>query len=151
VKLSQAFNVKERRQSSAIAFCRADFSRPWRVETRPTWGCTCFMLRDVHVEHKRYASYGRTLRCSCSVLLAACRTFGIEAFSRSGVAKFDPSEDSFCRICRLIAVAMNQKDGKKWTAAVGLQPMYPKSDSLLGVFQRWCCCFCLYMGLASSI
>ena len=45
--------------------------------------------------------------------LGGCRTFGIEAFSKSGVAKFDPSEGSFCRICWLIAVAMGQKDGKK--------------------------------------
>jgi len=45
--------------------------------------------------------------------LGGCRTFGIEAFSKSGVAKFGPSEGSFCRICWLIAVAMSQKDGKK--------------------------------------
>ncbi|OIP20375.1 MAG: hypothetical protein AUK50_03285 [Comamonadaceae bacterium CG2_30_57_122] len=48
-----------------------------------------------------------------AVALGGCRTFGIEAFSKSGVAKFDPSEGSFCRICWLIAVAMGQKDGKK--------------------------------------
>ena len=28
---------------------------------------------------------------------------------------------------------MGQKDGKKWTAAVDLQPTLPKSDRLLGV------------------
>jgi hypothetical protein len=27
---------------------------------------------------------------------------------------------------------MGQKTGKKWTAAVGLQPTHPKSDRLLG-------------------
>jgi len=31
---------------------------------------------------------------------------------------------------------MGKKDGKKWTAAVGLQPMYRKSDSLLGRCRR---------------
>jgi len=45
--------------------------------------------------------------------LGDCRTFGIKAFSKSGVAKFDHNEDSFCRICRLIAVAMSQKAGEK--------------------------------------
>ena len=29
-------NVKQRPQPTRIACCRADFSRPWRVETRPT-------------------------------------------------------------------------------------------------------------------
>jgi hypothetical protein len=28
---------------------------------------------------------------------------------------------------------MGQKDGEKWTAALGLQPTFPKSDSLLVV------------------
>ncbi len=55
----------------------------------------------------------------------ACRTWGVEA-------KFGPSEDSFCRICRPIALAMGQKAGEKWTAAVKLQPTFPKSDRLLG-------------------
>ena len=31
-----------------------------------------------------------------------CRTWGVEAFTQCGVAKFGPSEDSFCRVCRLI-------------------------------------------------
>ena len=57
--------------------------------------------------------------------LGACRTWGVEA-------KFGPSEDSFCRVCRPIAVAMGQKAGKKWTAAAKLQPTIPKSDRLLG-------------------
>ena len=30
--------------------------------------------------------------------LGGCRTFGIEAFSKSGVAKFDPSKGSFCQL-----------------------------------------------------
>ena len=34
--------------------------------------------------------------------LGACRTWGVEA-------KFGPSEDSFCRVCRPIAEAMGQK------------------------------------------
>ena len=60
-------------------------------------------------------------------------TFGVEAFQKSSVAKFGPSEDSFYIICSRIAVAMGQKGGEKWIAAVGLQPMYRKSDSLLEV------------------
>ena len=59
-----------------------------------------------------------------SSALGACRTWGVEA-------KFGPSEDSFCRICRPIAVAMGQKAGEKWTAAAKLQPTFPKSDRLL--------------------
>ncbi|OIP20113.1 MAG: hypothetical protein CO065_06240 [Comamonadaceae bacterium CG_4_9_14_0_8_um_filter_57_21] len=58
-------------------------------------------------------------------ILGGCRTFGIEAFATSGVAKFDHSEDSFCQICRLIAVAISPKAGEKWIAVVGLQPVQP--------------------------
>ena len=50
---------------------------------------------------------------------------------KSGVAKFGSSDDSFCRICSLIAVAMGQKGDEKWISAVGLQPMYRKSDRQL--------------------
>jgi membrane fusion protein, multidrug efflux system len=56
--------------------------------------------------------------------LGGCRTWGVEA-------KFDPSEDSFRRVCSPIADAMGQKAGEKWTAAVKLQPTIPESDSLL--------------------
>ncbi len=65
------------------------------------------------------------------VLAGACRAWGVEA-------KFGPSEDSFCRVCRPIAVAMGQKAGvhevrrsQKWTAAAKLQPTIPKSDRRL--------------------
>ena len=34
--------------------------------------------------------------------LGACRAWGVEAFTECGVAKIGPSEDSFCRIRRLI-------------------------------------------------
>lgn len=45
-------------------------------------------------------------------LLGACRTIGIETFSKSGVAKFDPSVDSMCRICRPIAPLLVKKTVK---------------------------------------
>ena len=57
-------------------------------------------------------------------LLGACRAWGVEA-------KIGPSEDSFCRIRRLIAIAMGQEADEKWTAAVNLQPTLPKPDRLL--------------------
>ena len=56
--------------------------------------------------------------------LGACRAWGVEA-------KFDPGEDSFCRVCSPIAVAMGQKVGEKWTAEAVSQPTIPKSDRLL--------------------
>ena len=56
---------------------------------------------------------------------------GREAFTECGGAKFGPSEDSFCQVRRLIAMAMGQEAGEKWTAAVNLQPTLPKSDRLL--------------------
>ena len=64
-----------------------------------------------------------------SAELGACRAWGVEA-------KFGPSEDSFCRVCRPIAVAMGQKAGEKWTAAAKLQPTIPKPDRLLGFHRR---------------
>ena len=51
-------------------------------------------------------------------------------------AKGGPSEDSFCRIRRLIAEAMGQEAGEKWTAAVNLQPTLPKPDRFLGACPR---------------
>ena len=63
--------------------------------------------------------------------LGACRAWGVEAFTECGVAKIGPSEDSFCQVRRLIAEAMGQEAGEKWTAAVNLQPTLPKSDRLL--------------------
>ena len=64
--------------------------------------------------------------------LGACRAWGVEAFTQCGVAKIGPSEDSFCQVRGLIAIAMGQEAGEKWTAAVNLQPTLPKSDRLLG-------------------
>ena len=58
--------------------------------------------------------------------LGACRAWGVEA-------KIGPSEDSFCRIRRLIAIAMGQEAGEKWTAAANLQPTLPKPDRLLAL------------------
>ena len=59
-------------------------------------------------------------------VLEACRAWGVEA-------KIGPSEDSFCQVRRLIAEAMGQEAGEKWTAAVNLQPTLPKSDRLLEI------------------
>ena len=50
-------------------------------------------------------------------------------------AKGGPSEDSFCRVCRPIAVAMGQKAGKKWTAAAVLQPTFLLPPTLLGKYR----------------
>ena len=58
--------------------------------------------------------------------LGACRAWGVEA-------KIGPSEDSFYQVRRLIAEAMGQEAGEKWTAAVNLQPTFPKTDRLLKV------------------
>jgi hypothetical protein len=55
--------------------------------------------------------------------LRACRAWGVEA-------KFGPSEDSFCRVRRPIAIAMGREAGEKWTAAADLQPTLPKSHRL---------------------
>ncbi len=46
-------------------------------------------------------------------------------------AKSGPSADSFYRICSPIAVAMGQKAGEKWTAAVALQPTFLLPPKLL--------------------
>ena len=46
-------NVKQRPQPTKMACRRADFSRPWRVETLPYAGHACFMLWGVLVEHGR--------------------------------------------------------------------------------------------------
>ncbi|MDP2819913.1 MAG: hypothetical protein Q8O29_16905, partial [Polaromonas sp.] len=47
------------------------------------------------------------------------------AWAAEGVAaKSGPGEDSFCRVCSLIAVAMGQKAGEKWTVAAALQPTF---------------------------
>ena len=59
-----------------------------------------------------------------TVFLGACRAWGVEA-------KIGPGEDRFCQVRRLIAEAMGQEAGEKWTAAVNLQPTLPKSDRLL--------------------
>ena len=58
---------------------------------------------------------GQPARLGNALRLGVWAVEGVEA-------KIGPSEDSFCRICSAIAVAMGQKDGKKWTAAVALQP-----------------------------
>ena len=51
-------------------------------------------------------------------------------------AKGGPSEDSFCRIRRPIAVAMGQEDGEKWTAAADLQPTILLPPRLPGPAER---------------
>ena len=70
---------------------------------------------------------GRARRLAASAAaLGACRAWGVEA-------KYGPSEDSFCRIRRPIAVAMGQEAGEKWTAAAKLQPTIPEPDRLLAL------------------
>ena len=56
--------------------------------------------------------------------LGGCRAWGVEA-------KIGPSEDSFCRVRRPLAVARGQEVGEKWTAADNLQPTHPEPDRLL--------------------
>ncbi len=55
---------------------------------------------------------------------AACRTFGIEA-------KFGPSEDSFCRICRPIAPLWGKKTVKNRPLRSNCSRCIRKSDRLL--------------------
>ena len=57
--------------------------------------------------------------------LGACRTWGVESENR-------PQRGQFLPDLQAHSPAMGQKDGKKWTAAVDLQPTIPKSDRLLG-------------------
>ncbi|MDP2828445.1 MAG: hypothetical protein Q8O37_07545, partial [Sulfuricellaceae bacterium] len=52
-------------------------------------------------------------------------------------AKSGPGEDSFCRVCSAIAVAMGQKAGEKWTVAAALQPTSLLPPRLLGP-RRYC-------------
>jgi|GEM_PF-22555 len=59
-----------------------------------------------------------------SVVLAACRTLGVESENR-------PQRGQFLPNLQVHSPAMGQKDGEKWTAAVDLQPTTPKSDRLL--------------------
>ncbi|MDP2816709.1 MAG: hypothetical protein Q8O29_00215, partial [Polaromonas sp.] len=49
-------------------------------------------------------------------------------------AKSGPGEDSFCRVCSAIAVAMGQKAGEKWTVAAALQPTFLLPPRLLGAW-----------------
>jgi len=57
---------------------------------------------------------------------------GLGVWAAEGVdAKGGPGEDSFCRVCSPIAVAMGQKAGKKWTAAAVLQPTFLLPPTLL--------------------
>ena len=57
--------------------------------------------------------------------LGACRAWGAESENR-------PQRGQFLPDLQAHSPAMGQKDGEKWTAAVGLQPAIPKSDRLLG-------------------
>ena len=50
--------------------------------------------------------------------------YALELGRRLQAPAFAPSEDSFCWVCRPVAAAMGQKAGKKWTAAVALQPTF---------------------------
>jgi len=58
--LNMDVNVKQRPQLTRMACRRADFSRPWRVETLPYAGHACFMLLGVLVEHERLSIWERT-------------------------------------------------------------------------------------------
>ncbi|MDP2820102.1 MAG: hypothetical protein Q8O29_17865, partial [Polaromonas sp.] len=62
----------------------------------------------------------------------ALAQYGLGAWAAEGVeAKSGPGEDSFCRVCSAIAVAMGQKAGEKWTVAVALQPTFLLPPRLL--------------------
>ena len=61
--------------------------------------------------------------------LGACRTWGVESENRPRRGQFLPDLQAH-------SLAMGQKDGEKWTAAVDLQPTIPKSDRLLGLSSR---------------
>ena len=56
--------------------------------------------------------------------LGACRTWGVESENR-------PQRDQFLPDLQPNSRAIGQKDGKKWAAAVDLQPTIRKSDRLL--------------------
>ncbi len=70
---------------------------------------------------------------------AAQRLLRLGAWAaEGGEAKGGPSEDSFCRVCRPIALDMGQKAGaleerrsQKWTAAAALQPPLHLPPTLL--------------------
>ncbi|MDP2820247.1 MAG: hypothetical protein Q8O29_18615, partial [Polaromonas sp.] len=64
---------------------------------------------------KKKVSKEKCLARRGETLLGAWAAEGVEA-------KSGPGEDSFCRVCSLIAVAMGQKAGEKWTVAAALQP-----------------------------
>ena len=68
-----------------------------------------------------------------AVPLDVVRWLGV--WAAEGVdAKGGPGEDSFCRVCSPIAVAMGQKAGKKWTAAAVLQPTFLLPPTLLAAW-----------------
>ena len=58
-------------------------------------------------------------------ILGACRAWVVEIENR-------PQRGQFLPDLQAHSPAMGQKDGKKWTAVVDLQPTIPKSDRLLG-------------------
>ncbi|MEX1167803.1 MAG: DJ-1/PfpI family protein [Hydrogenophaga sp.] len=60
-----------------------------------------------------------------------CRTWGVDSENRPQRGQFLPNLQPH-------SPAMGQKDGEKWTAAVGLQPTLPKSNSLLTLFDVRC-------------
>jgi len=57
-------------------------------------------------------------------MLGACRTYGIDSENRPQRAQFVPDLQAH-------SLAMGQKAGAKWAAAVDSQPMFHKSDRLL--------------------
>ena len=62
-------------------------------------------------------------------VLGACRTWGVDSENR-------PQRGQFLPDLQAHRLAMGQKDGEKWTAAVDLQPTIPKSDRLLTDIKR---------------
>ena len=56
--------------------------------------------------------------------LGACRAWGVDSENRPQRGQFSPDLQPH-------SPAMGQKDGGKWTAAVDLEPTFPKSDRLL--------------------
>ena len=63
---------------------------------------------------------------STAIYLGVCRAWSVESENR-------PQRGQFLPDLQAHSTAMGQKDGKKWTAAVDLQPTISKPDRLLGL------------------
>ena len=72
--------------------------------------------------------------------LGACWTWGVESENRR-FRQNRPQRDQFLSDLQPNSRAIGQKDGKKWAAAVDLQPTIRKSDRLLGERRRHSCSY----------